>query len=137
MSRRRAVEAHPSSSMAKSTKYKDRPHARIYHAWLKLPAWRTLSGNAVKLLCVMLAEFRPADRNNGRLEWSDKRAGDAIGMSEASGRRALEELETKRWIAVQRIGKMRRDKPTMYALALYPNDETGQPPTMAFEHWEP
>ncbi len=123
--------------MTKATKSTARPHARIYHAWLKLPAWRTLSGNAVKLLCAMLAEFRPLDGDNGRLEWSDKRAGDAIGMSESTGRRALEELESKGWIAIQRMGKMRRDMPTTYALAAYYNDETGEPATMAFEHWRP
>jgi hypothetical protein len=50
-------------------------------------------------------------------------------------RRALEELEAKGWIAVQRLGEMRRDKPTTYALAMYRDDETGEPPTMAFEHW--
>ncbi|OYU50501.1 MAG: hypothetical protein CFE31_02835 [Rhizobiales bacterium PAR1] len=85
----------------------------------------------------MLAEFRPLDCNNGRLAWSDKRAGDAIGMSETSGRRALEELEVKGWIAVHGMGKMRRDKPTTYALSCYPNDETGEPATMAFAHWRP
>lgn len=137
MPRRRAAEARPSRNMAKATKLKDRAHARIYHAWFKLPAWRSLSGNAVKLLCAMLAEFRPLDGNNGRLAWSDKRAGDAIGMSETSGRRALAELEAKGWIAVQRFGKMRRDMPTFYALACYPNNETGEPATMAFEHWQP
>lgn len=122
--------------MAKATKHTDRPHARIYQTWFKLPAWRSLSGNAAKLLCAMLASFRPLDGNNGRLAWSDKRAGDAIGMSETSGRRALEELEAKGWIAIQRMGKMRRDMPTTYALAAYPNDETGEPATMAFEHWQ-
>lgn len=136
MPRRRAAKARLTSSMAKATKHTDRPHARIYHAWLKLPAWRKLSGNATKLLCAMLAEFRPHDGNNGRLAWSDRRAGDAINMSEASGRRALEELEAKGWIAFQRMGKMRRDMPTTYALACYPNDETGEPATLAFEHWQ-
>lgn len=134
MPRRRAVEARQ-TAMAKATNHTDGPHARIYHAWLKLPAWRALSGNAVKLLCTMLAEFRPSENNNGRLAWSDKRAGDAIGMSETSGRRALEELEVKGWIAIQRLGRMRRDMPTTYALAMYPNDETGEQATMAFKHW--
>lgn len=137
MPRRRAAKARPSRSMAKATKLTDRAHARIYQAWFRLPAWRTLSGNAVKLLCAMLAEFRPLDRSNGQLAWSDKRAGDAIGMSETSGRRALEELEARGWIAVQRFGTMRRDKPTAYALSMYQNDETGEPATMAFEHWQP
>jgi hypothetical protein len=83
----------------------------------------------------MLVDYRP--ETNGAMAWSDKRAGDAIGMSETSGRRALGELERMGWIAIQRFGEMRRDKPTTYALAMYPNDETGEPPTMAFEHWMP
>lgn len=81
----------------------------------------------------MLADYRPG--TNGKLAWSDKRAGDAIGMSEATGRRTLAELEERGWIAVQRFGSMRRDRPTIYALSIYPNDDTGEPATMAFEHW--
>jgi hypothetical protein len=121
--------------MAKAQKHSDAAHARIYQRWIGLPAWRHLSGNAAKLIVAMLTDYRPG--TNGKLAWSDKRAGDAIGMSETSGRRALEELEVKGWIAIQRMGKMRRDAPTAYALSMHPNDETAEQPTMAFEHWMP
>lgn len=103
---------------------------------MPLDAYKAVSGNAFKLLVCMMAEYRPALQHNGRLEWSDARAGEAMGMSEASGRRALLDLEDKGWIAVQRFGKFQRDKPTTYALAMYPNDVTGEPATNAFVHWE-
>ena len=100
---------------------------------MQLPAFRQLDGNALKLLVCMMAEYRPGQ--NGYLAWSDKRAGEALAMSEASGRRALSELESKGWIAIERFGKFQRDKPTTYALAMWPNDAAGQPATNAFLHW--
>ena len=55
--------------MPAATKYRDRPHARIYSAWLELPAWREASLAARCLLVEMLARYRPGE--NGRLEWSE------------------------------------------------------------------
>ena len=122
--------------MARATKCRTPPHARFLEKWIHLPAFKALNGNAMKLLICMLADYRPALQHNGKLEWSDARAGKAIGMSEASGRRALADLEDKGWIAVQRFGKFSRDKPTTYALAMWPNDVTGEPATNAFLFWE-
>lgn len=123
--------------MARATKYRDSAHARFYQKWMRLDAFHYLTGNAFKLLLCMMAEYRPELANNGKLEWSDSKAGRAIGLSEASGRRALADLEDKGWISVERLGQPRRDKPTTYALAMWPNGSTGEPATMAFEHWQP
>lgn len=122
--------------MARASTYRDRPHARIYAEWIELAAWRHLSGNAAKLLVAMLADYRPG--RNGYLEWSERRAGRTIGKSAATGRRALEELQDRGWIEVERFGKFqRRDAPTLYALTVWPNDATGDPATEAFKLWKP
>ncbi|MCA0399865.1 MAG: hypothetical protein LCH38_03515 [Proteobacteria bacterium] len=61
--------------MARAAQFRDRRHARIYAHWLKLPAWRALSGDAVKLLAYMLANYRPGQ--NGLTDFSARQAGEA------------------------------------------------------------
>ena len=121
--------------MARATQFRDRRHARIYAAWLTLPAWRALSGDAVKLLAFMLANYRPGE--NGLNDFSARQAGEAIGKAKSQGARALNELEACGWIAVVRVGTFQcRNKPSRYALASYPNDATGERATLAFETWQ-
>lgn len=118
--------------MARATQFRDRRHARIYAHWLALPAWRDLSGDGVKLLCFMLAHYRPGE--NGLNDFSARQAGEAIGKSKSQGARALNDLEALGWISVVRVGKFQaRNRPSRYALASYPNDASGEAATMAFE----
>lgn len=118
--------------MARATQFRDRRHARIYADWLHLPAWRDLSGDAMKLLIYMLANYRPGE--NGLTDFSARQAGEAIGKSKSQGARALIELELSGWISVVRVGKFQaKNKPSRYALAMYPNNATGEAAMMAFE----
>jgi hypothetical protein len=82
----------------------------------------------------MLATFQPG--RNGLEDFSAKQAGEAICKSKSQGARALIELENAGWLAVVRIGRFQaRNKPSRYALAMYPNDATGEDATMAFESY--
>jgi Helix-turn-helix domain len=122
--------------MAKATKFKDRPHARIYSHWRRWPAWALLSLAARALLVEILLEYRPG--NNGRLSWPCRRAASAIGVSKDTASRALKELELKGWLTVERVALFgRRRTPAEYALTMYVNDLTGEPASKAFEHWTP
>jgi hypothetical protein len=122
--------------MATATKYRDRSHARIYSAWLELPAWRAASIAARCLLVEMLARYRPGE--NGRLEWPVRRVAEVLGVSKTTGGKILIELETIGWIAVMRVGSFSgKSRASLYALAMYTNDVTGEPPTRAFERWRP
>ena len=122
--------------MARASQFRDRRHARIYAHWLRLPAWRGLSGDGVKLLIHMLAHYQPGE--NGLNDFSARQAGEAIGKSKTQGARALNELENTGWISVCRVGKFQaRNRPSRYALATYPNDATGEAATMAFMEGEP
>jgi hypothetical protein len=122
--------------MATATKYRDRPHARIYSAWMELAAWREASLAARVLLIEMLARYRPGD--NGRLEWSIRRVAEVLGASKATASTALKELETVGWIEVTRVGSFsRKGRPSHYALAMFANDVTGEPATRTFERWRP
>src|SRR5450631_1977545 len=88
--------------MAAATKFSDGPHARIYSAWLELPAWREASLAARGLLVEMLARYRPGD--NGRLEWSVRRVAEVLRVSKSTASAVLIELETIGWIVVMRAG---------------------------------
>ena len=122
--------------MAAATKYRERPHARIYFAWVELPAWREASIAARCLLVEMLARYRPGD--NGRLEWPVRRVAEVLGVSKTTAGKILIELETTGWIAVMRVGSFSgKSRASLYALAMYINDVTGEPPTRAFERWRP
>jgi hypothetical protein len=122
--------------MPRATKYHDRPHARIYFAWLELPAWRELSLAARGLLTEMLARYRPGD--NGRLEWPVRRVAGVLRVSKSTAATALNELETTGWIEVTRVGNFsRKGRSSLYALATYANEVTGEPATHAYERWRP
>jgi hypothetical protein len=122
--------------MAKATNFRDRPHARIYAHWRTYPAWRALTLAARALLVEILLEYRPG--LNGRLEWSCRKAGTTIGVSKDRAARALTQLELLGRLKVERPAKFgRRNAPARYALTIYPNDETGDPASFAFEHVDP
>lgn len=122
--------------MAAATKYRDRPHARIYSAWVELPAWREASLAARCLLVEMLARYRPGE--NGRLEWSVRRVAEVLGVSKTTASAVLVELETIGWIVVMRTGSFSgKSRASLYALAMYINDVTGEPAARAFERWRP
>jgi len=122
--------------MTTATKYRDRPHARIYSAWVELPAWREASLAARCLLVEMLARYRPGE--NGRLEWPVRRVAEVLRISKTTAGQVLIELETIGWIVVMRAGSFSgKSRASLYALAMYTNDVTGEPPTRAFERWRP
>jgi DNA-binding transcriptional MocR family regulator len=122
--------------MPAATKYRDRPHARIYFGWVELPAWREASLAARCLLVEMLARYRPGD--NGKLEWSVRRVAEVLGVSKSTASAVLIELETIGWIEVTRAGGfLKKGRASLYALGMYTNDVTGEPPTRAFERWRP
>lgn len=122
--------------MAKATNRSDRSHARTYAHWRTFPAWTSLSLAARCLLVEILLEYRPG--KNGQLAWPCRKAARAIGVSKDTGARALTELELKGWLTVERCANFGRSTvPACYALAMYANDATGDPASLAFGHWKP
>lgn len=122
--------------MAKATKRRDRAHARIYAAWLDLPAWQALSHAAKALLVEMMGRYRPGD--NSRLEWPVRECAALLRCSLSTASVALNELEECGWIAVTRVGSFsRKSRASRYRLAMFCDDATGEPPTREFESWRP
>ncbi len=104
--------------MTKATKHTDRPHARIYHHWMALPAWKAMRNEAQLLLVYMLAEFRPS--LNSRLEWTLTRVQEVLRCSRSTASDCLTDLEKNGWIKVCRVGLFSGSrKPSLYRLTMY------------------
>jgi len=118
--------------MAKaSPKYADRPHARIYQHWFKLPSWKALRPDARLLLVYMLADCRPS--TNGHLEWSLSRVQAALSCSRTTASAALTDLEKNGWIKVCRTGTFAGNRaPSLYRLTGQPCESENLPPTEEF-----
>ena len=98
---------------------KDHTFVALRHDMLRSPQFHALSGNALKLLLFFAAQYN--GRNNGDLSmgWADlARAGWA---SEATARRARDELLEGRWIRITRHGTGRVCH--LFAVTWQPVDE--------------
>lgn len=115
-----------------ATKFRDRPHARLYLTWADLPTWRALSPNARALLAEILMRYRPSD--HGRLQLPLRIAGDLLGVSKDAAGRALVELERNGWLAVAKPARFGgAHTPALYRLTMFDCPETGTPATHAYK----
>ena len=74
----RSKPATGGSSMGKSNKHKEGQYVPLPYTQLKSPAWRDLSGPAVKLWLELHTRFNGG--NNGKLTLSFAEAGEILGM---------------------------------------------------------
>lgn len=117
--------------MTTATRLTDLPHARIYHSWMVLSAWRNISPHARALLVEMLASYRPG--MNGALEWPQSRVSDLLQCGNVKAAETLVELEKAGWLEVTRAGAFSgARKATHYRLTCYPCAMTGDPASKAF-----
>jgi len=85
-----------------SSKRSEGQYAPLPYGQLKSPAWRSLSGAAVKVWLELHTRYHGG--NNGRLTLSHAEAADALGMGKASVQRAYRELQDKGFIALEKEG---------------------------------
>lgn len=115
----------------------DRPHARIYFAWMDLPAWTTLTPVAQALLVNLLTRYRPLEPN--AFEISDRTATDLVSCARNTASKALADLVDRGWLRVVRVGRIRGPKArraSVYALTAFP-EEMGMPAAKDFLRWQP
>lgn len=72
------------------------------YAQLRSPAWRSLSGAAVRLWLELHTRYNGG--NNGRLTLSFAEAGEALGMGKATVQRAYQELVERGFLALEKEG---------------------------------
>lgn len=115
----------------------DRPHARIYFAWMHIPAWTTLTPVAQALLVNLLTRYRPLEPN--AFEISDRTATELVSCARNTASRALADLVDRGWMRIVRVGRIRGPKAkraSVYALTAFP-EELGAPAAKDFMHWRP
>lgn len=105
------------------------------HYLIDCAAWRSLSFPAISAF-IQLARLYNGS-NNGRLALAASTLAERLGCSKSTAARALNELEEKGFIGVQRMGTFRRrDRlATEYYLTHFRNDVNFEPPSRAFSHW--
>lgn len=88
--------------MGKSKRREEGQYVPLPYAQLKSPAWRSLSGAAVKLWLELHTRFNGG--NNGRLRLSYAEASEALGMGKATVKRAYAELVSHGFLVLEKEG---------------------------------
>ncbi len=106
-------------------------YAAFGYPFLQSPAWRSLSGPAVKIFLELRTRFNGS--NNGKIALSWDEAAALLGIGKATVGRALEELQTKGIIIETKRGQWYGRRATLWALTVLPVD--GIPATHAWKQW--
>ena len=105
----------------------------IPYTMARHPAWRDLSGAAVKVWFELRSRFN--GRNNGELSLSVDEGARLLGMSKTTVWRALKELETKGFIKMTRQGQWYGRMATTWAVT--DRRHQGNLPTCDWKNWRP
>jgi biotin operon repressor len=108
-------------------------YAPLPYALLQSPAWRSLSGAAVKVFLELRTRFHGA--NNGRLTLSLEEAKRLLGLGKTTVQRALEELQVKGLIICTRKGQWYGRLASTWATTDRPSDSA--PATNNWKTWQP
>ncbi|UFI02148.1 helix-turn-helix domain-containing protein [Roseibium aggregatum] len=88
---------------AKGRRKGDGQYINLPYSLLRHPAWRSLSGPAVKVFFELRSRFNGG--NNGKLHLSLDEAANLLGMSKSTVQRSFKELEQKGFIAKTKQGQ--------------------------------
>ena len=105
----------------------------ISYVWANSPAFRSLSGGALKVWIELRSRFN--GRNNGRLFLSWDEAALILHMSKTTVGRAFDELEEKGFIVLTKRGQWYGRMASEYAITDRQLD--GHLATNAWKHWRP
>lgn len=117
---------------------KDASHVRAYKRQIQSPAWRDLSGSAVKVQLAM--QTLEKGDNNGCICFSDRKGAEITGLSRNTVQKAIKELIDHGFIYCTEEGGFSRKTPhaAMYGFTWLAGPK-GQhrAPTHAYEKWKP
>lgn len=117
---------------------KDPKHVRSYKRQIDSPAWRDLSGSAVKVLLAM--GLHDQGDNNGCIFFSDRLGAEATGLSRNTVQKAIKELMDHGFLYCTQKGGFSRKTPhaAQYGFTWLagPKGEH-RAPSHAYEKWKP
>lgn len=108
-------------------------YAPLPYPLLQSPAWRSLSGAAVKVWLELRTRYNGA--NNGKLTLSLDEGARILGLGKATVGRAFDELEAKGFVALQRRGKWYGRLASEWTVTDKGTDTA--PPSNAWRQWQP
>ena len=103
------------------------------YSTVRSPAWRSLSGPAVKVWCELRSRYNGA--NNGRLSLSLDEGARLLHLSKNTVRRALDELERRGFIAMTRKGRWYGRLASEWRVT--DKSCNGYVPTRDWQRWQP
>ena len=106
---------------------------RVTYQMARSPAWRSLSGPAVKVFVELRCRYYGG--NNGHLSLSLDEASRLLGIGKATASRALTELQDKGFIVKTKQGHWYGRMATEFAVTDKSHD--GQPPSHKWRQWRP
>ncbi len=112
----------------------DAKHVRLHEYMARTPAWRELSGNAVKAWLEINLVFNGA--NNGMLAVSARLLGERIGLSHTAAARAIRELENVGFLRCVKASSFSQKRlAAEYRLTHLPCNVTGASATKEYLRW--
>lgn len=103
------------------------------HAMLQSPAWRSLSGGAVRVFLELRSRYNGA--NNGQLSLSSQQAADLLGMSKSTVSRAFKELIEKGFLKLRVRGQWYGRRAAEYVVT--DRSYQGHPASRDWQRWNP
>lgn len=99
------------------------PFVMLYHKWTDTPAWRDLSGSAVKVLVHLVRSYN--GDNNGEISLSGRQASEATGLARNTVMAALQELIDHGFIALAKAGhfNLKVKHSAQWRLTFWPTDK--------------
>jgi DNA-binding MarR family transcriptional regulator len=91
--------ARSSRTKTKGKRSEEGQYVPLSYAQIKSPAWRSLSGAAVKVWLELHTRYNGG--NNGKLHLSMKEAAEILGLGRATVKRAFDELVAKGFLALE------------------------------------
>lgn len=115
----------------------DGQYVNMPYAMLKSTAWRSLSGNAVRLWFELHTRFNGG--NNGQLSLSLNEAVELLGMGKATVQRAFQELEDRGFLALEEKGNWYHRRAHRWRLTTKPMQRAKgkESATNEWRHWRP
>lgn len=112
-------------------------YAPLPYAMLKSPAWRSLSGAAVKVFLELHTRFNGS--NNGAVRLSFAEAAEALGMGKATVQRAFRDLQDKGFVVLERKGNWYHRQAHEWRLTIKPVQKLKglDAPTHDWRSWRP
>jgi len=124
--------------MGKSNrKVEKEQYTALPYGQLRSPAWRSLSGAAVKVWLELHTRYNGG--NNGRLHLSLNEAAEILGLGKATVQRAYVELAEKGFLVLEAEGNWYSRRAHDWRITTKPRNTFGgkDPATFDFRAWKP